>query len=291
MFFTDMEWKGKRRSTNVEDRRGMSSGGKLAIGGIGGVIVLVVGLLMGGDPETLLQQLQGPGMQQSEVPVEISAEEQELTELVEVVFASTEDVWASVFASIRGSYNPCTLVFYRDQTPTDGCGIGASAYGPFYCPADHKVYIDLSFNDELRERFGATGDFAMAYVVAHEVGHHVQNLLGTMEKTNKLRAQLDEREYNKISIMVELQADFYAGVWAHHANRASELRLELADILEGMRAAEAVGDDRIQQQTQGRVVPEAFTHGTAAQRAYWFRKGYDTGDMRQGDTFSDPSLQ
>ncbi len=269
----------------------MSSGGKLAIGGVGGVIVLIIGLLMGGDPEALLQQLQGTGVQQSGVPAQISAEEQELTELVEVVFASTEDVWSSVFASMSGRYQPSTLVFYRDQTPTDGCGMGASAYGPFYCPADQKVYIDLSFNDELHERFGATGDFAMAYVVAHEVGHHVQNLLGTMEKTNRLRAELSEREYNKVSVMVELQADFYAGVWAHHANRASEIRLELADVLEGMRAAEAVGDDRIQQQAQGRVVPEAFTHGTAAQRAHWFRKGYDTGDMRQGDTFSDPSLQ
>jgi len=286
-----MEWKGKRRSTNVEDRRGMSSGGKLALGGVGGIVVLIIGLLMGGDPEQLLQQMQATGMQQVDEQVEISAEENELTEMVEVVFASTEDVWTAVFASSGSTFDPATLVFYRDQTPTDGCGMGASAYGPFYCPADNKVYIDLSFNDQLREQFGATGDFAMAYVVAHEVGHHIQNLLGTMDKTARLREQLSERAYNKVSVMVELQADFYAGVWAHHANQSSELRLNLQDILEGMKAAEAVGDDRLQQQSQGRVVPEAFTHGTSEQRAYWFKKGYDTGDIRQGDTFDNPSLQ
>ncbi|MGV3760955.1 KPN_02809 family neutral zinc metallopeptidase [Parapedobacter sp.] len=286
-----MEWKGKRRSTNVEDRRGMSSGGKLALGGVGGVVVLIIGLLMGGDPGALLQQMQTTGMQQADGPVEISAAEKELTEMVEVVFASTEDVWGAIFANAGSTYQPSTMVFYRDQTPTDGCGMGASAYGPFYCPADKKVYIDLSFNDQLRNQFGATGDFAMAYVVAHEVGHHIQNLLGTMDKTAKLRSQLSEREYNKVSVMTELQADFYAGVWAHHANRSSELRLDLPDILEGMKAAEAVGDDRLQQQSQGHVVPEAFTHGTAEQRAYWFKKGYDTGDIRQGDTFSDPSLR
>jgi Predicted metalloprotease len=286
-----MDWKGKRRSANVEDRRGMSSGGKLALGGVGGIVVLIIGLLMGGDPQQLLQQLQGTSLQQAEGPVEISTEERELTEMVEVVFASTEDVWHDIFASIGRSYDPDTLVFYRGQTPTGGCGMGAAAYGPFYCPADQKVYIDLSFNDDLRQRFGATGDFAMAYVVAHEVGHHIQNLLGTMGEVNSMRPKLSEREYNKLSVMLELQADFYAGVWAHHANRSSEVRLELADILEGMKAAEAVGDDRIQQQAQGHVSPEAFTHGTSEQRAYWFKKGYDTGDIRQGDTFNDPSLQ
>src|SRR5690606_11222559 len=285
-----MEWKGKRRTTNVEDRRGMSSGGKPALGGLGGIAVLSIALLMGGDPGQLLQQMQTTGVQ-TDGPVEISAEEAELTEMVEVVFASTEDVWNAIFSGAGSTFQPSTLVFYRDQTPTDGCGMGASAYGPFYCPADKKVYIDLSFNDQLRDQFGATGDFAMAYVVAHEVGHHIQNLLGTMDKTAKLRSQLSEREYNKVSVMTELQADFYAGVWAHHANRSSELRLNLQDILEGMKAAEAVGDDRLQQQSQGRVVPEAFTHGTSEQRAYWFKKGYDTGDIRQGDTFSDSGLQ
>lgn len=286
-----MRWKGGRQSDNFEDRRGMSSGGKLALGGVGGVIVLIVGLLLGGDPQQLLQQMQNTGMQSPGEPVEISAEEAELTELVKVVHASTEDVWQKIFRSQGQEFRPNTLVLYRDQTPTDGCGMGASAYGPFYCPADEKVYIDLSFNDELRTRFGATGDFAMAYVLAHEVGHHVQKLTGAMDKVNAARQRLSEVQYNKLQVMLELQADFYAGVWAHHSNKNSDVYLEYSDIREGMEAAAAVGDDRLQMQSQGHVVPEAFTHGTSEQRAYWFKKGFDTGDMRQGDTFSDPSLQ
>lgn len=286
-----MRWKGSRQSGNFEDRRGMSSGGKLALGGVGGVIVLIIGLLMGGDPQQLLQQMQDPGVQQSEGPVEISPEEAELTEFVRVVLASTEDVWASVARTARLDFRPATLVLYRDGVQTDGCGMGASAYGPFYCPADEKVYIDLSFNDELRERFGATGEFAMAYVLAHEVGHHIQKLTGAMDRVNAARQRLSEAEYNKVQVMLELQADFYAGVWAHHANRMSEVHLEYGDIRDGMEAAAAVGDDRLQMQSQGHVVPEAFTHGTSEQRAYWFKRGYDTGDIRQGDTFNDPSLQ
>jgi len=286
-----MRWKGSRQSGNFEDRRGMSSGGKLALGGVGGVIVLIIGLLMGGDPQQLLQQMQDSGVQQSEGPVEISPEEAELTEFVRVVLASTEDVWASVARTARLDFRPATLVLYRDGVQTDGCGMGASAYGPFYCPADEKVYIDLSFNDELRERFGATGEFAMAYVLAHEVGHHIQKLTGAMDRVNAARQRLSEAEYNKVQVMLELQADFYAGVWAHHANRMSEVHLEYGDIRDGMEAAAAVGDDRLQMQSQGHVVPEAFTHGTSEQRAYWFKRGYDTGDIRQGDTFSDPSLQ
>jgi len=286
-----MRWKGSRQSGNFEDRRGMSSGGKLALGGVGGVIVLIIGLLMGGDPQQLLQQMQAPGVQQSEGPVEISPEEAELTEFVRVVLASTEDVWASVARTARLDFRPATLVLYRDGVQTDGCGMGASAYGPFYCPADEKVYIDLSFNDELRERFGATGEFAMAYVLAHEVGHHIQKLTGAMDRVNAARQRLSEAEYNKVQVMLELQADFYAGVWAHHANRMSEVHLEYGDIRDGMEAAAAVGDDRLQMQSQGHVVPEAFTHGTSEQRAYWFKRGYDTGDIRQGDTFNDPSLQ
>ncbi|MFC7522845.1 neutral zinc metallopeptidase [Parapedobacter sp. GCM10030251] len=286
-----MRWKGGRQSDNFEDRRGMSSGGKLALGGVGGVIVLIIGLLLGGDPQQMLEQLQTTGTQTSEVPVEISAEERELTELVRVVHASTEDVWQTIFRSQGREFRSNTLVLYRDQTPTDGCGMGASAYGPFYCPADEKVYIDLSFNDELRNRFGATGEFAMAYVLAHEVGHHVQKLTGAMDKVNAARQRLSEVQYNKLQVMLELQADFYAGVWAHHSNKNSDVYLEYNDIREGMEAAAAVGDDRLQMQSQGHVVPEAFTHGTSEQRAYWFKKGFDTGDMQQGDTFSDPSLQ
>lgn len=286
-----MRWKGSRQSGNFEDRRGMSSGGKLALGGVGGVIVLIVGLLLGGDPQQLLQQMQSTGVQQTDEPVEISAEEAELTEFVRVVLASTEDVWGALYASAGQSYRQPTLLLYRDGVQTDGCGMGASAYGPFYCPADEKVYIDLSFNEELTERFGATGEFAMAYVLAHEVGHHIQKLTGAMDRVNAARQQLSEVAYNKVQVMLELQADFYAGVWAHHANRRSEVQLDYNDILEGMKAAAAVGDDRIQMQTQGRVVPEAFTHGSSEQRTYWFKKGYDTGDIQQGDTFSDPSLK
>lgn len=269
----------------------MSSGGKLALGGVGGIVVLVIGLLLGGDPQQLLQQLQTTGMQQPAGPVEISAEEQELTQFAKVVHTSVGDVWSEIFRSGNMAYRPDTLVFYWDQTPTDGCGMGASAFGPFYCPADENVYLDLTFNQELTERFGATGEFAMAYVIAHEVGHHVQNLLGAMDRVNRARQQLSERDYNKVQVMLELQADFYAGVWAHHANRLSDVQIGYDDIIDGMRAAEAVGDDRLQMQAQGRVVPEAFTHGTSEQRAYWFKKGFDTGDIRQGDTFSDPSLQ
>src|SRR5690606_30324892 len=172
-----------------------------------------------------------------------------------------------------------------------GCGMGASAYGPFYCPADEKVYIDLSFNDELKNRFGATGEFAMAYVLAHEVGHHIQKLTGAMDRVQTARQRLSEVEYNRLQVMLELQADFYAGIWAHHADKMSEVQLSYNDIRDGMEAAAAVGDDRLQMQAQGRVVPEAFTHGTSEQRAYWFKKGYDTGDVDQGDTFSDPSLR
>jgi len=285
-----MRWKGGRQSDHFEDRRGMSSGGKLALGGVGGVVVLIIGLLLGGDPQQVLEQLQ-TGTQTAEGPVEISAEEQELTDFVKVVQASTEDVWQAIFRKEGPSFRPNTLVVYRDQTPTDGCGMGASAYGPFYCPADEKVYIDLSFSEELHNRFGATGEFAMAYVLAHEVGHHIQKLTGAMDKVNAARQRLSEREYNKLQVMLELQADFYAGVWAHHANQNSDVFLEYDDIRQGMEAAAAVGDDRLQMQTQGHVVPEAFTHGTSEQRAYWFKKGFDTGDIRQGDTFSDPSLQ
>ena len=286
-----MRWKGGRTDGNFQDRRGMSSGGKLALGGVGGIVVIIIGLLLGGDPQQLLQQMQSTGMQQSAGPVEISAEEQELTEFAQVVHTSVGDVWSEIFRSERLPYRQDTLVVYWQQTPTDGCGMGASAYGPFYCPADENVYIDLTFNQELTERFGATGEFAMAYVIAHEVGHHVQNLLGAMDRVNRARQQLSERDYNKVQVMLELQADFYAGVWAHHTNRLSDVQIGYDDIMDGMRAAEAVGDDRLQMQAQGRVVPEAFTHGTSEQRAYWFKKGFDTGDIRQGDTFNDPSLQ
>jgi len=287
-----MRWKGSRQSGNFEDRRGMSSGGKIALGGVGGIIVLLISLFMGGDPQQLLQQLQTTGtMQQQQGPVEISDEEKELTEFSRTVLASTEDVWTQLFQEQGSTYKPATLVVYWDGTETGGCGMGATAYGPFYCPADQKLYIDLNFNEELKTKFGATGEFAMAYVIAHEVGHHIQELLGTMDKVNSMRQRLSEKEYNKLSVRLELQADFYAGIWAHYANKNSEIQINTQDIEDGLNAAAAVGDDRLQMQAQGRVVPDAFTHGTSAQRAYWFKKGYETGDMAQGDTFNASSLE
>lgn len=287
-----MKWQGGKQSGNFEDRRGMSSGGKMAIGGIGGVIVLLIGLFMGGDPVQLLQQF-GAGQEQTTgQPREISAEEQKLTEFSRVVLQSTEDVWSKLFKEQANQDYPTTsLVVYDRNTPTDGCGMGQSAYGPFYCPGDQKIYLDLTFNEELRTRFGAKGEFALAYVIAHEVGHHIQNILGVLQKTNALRAKMNERQYNKISVMTELQADFYAGVWAHYVNENTDIKLSYEDIVDGMRAAAAVGDDHIQEQAQGHSNPESFTHGTSEQRAYWFKKGYDTGDLNAGNTFNDPSLQ
>jgi predicted metalloprotease len=194
-----------------------------------------------------------------------------------------------LFQQNGGQYQAPTLVLFRGSVQS-ACGIGSAASGPFYCPGDEDVYIDLSFYEDLGRRFGAPGDFAMAYVVAHEVGHHIQKLLGTSDKMAQLRQRVGQEEYNKYSVMLELQADFYAGVWAHHANQMSSI-LEEGDIDEALNAANAIGDDRLQKQSQGHVVPESFTHGTSAQRMHWFRKGYQTGDMRQGDTFNDPSLQ
>lgn len=287
-----MKWQGGRQSDNFEDRRGMSSGGKVAIGGIGGVIVLLIGLFMGGDPGQLLQQM-GAGQEQGAgEPREISAKEQNLTNFSRVVLQSTEDVWRKLFKEqANKEYPPTKLVVYDRNTPTDGCGMGQSAFGPFYCPGDQKIYIDLTFNEELKNRFGAKGEFALAYVIAHEVGHHIQNILGVLQKTNAMRAKMSERDYNKISVMTELQADFYAGVWAHYVNKSSDIELSYDDIVDGMRAAAAVGDDHIQEQAQGHSNPESFTHGTSEQRAYWFKKGYDTGDLNAGNTFNDPSLQ
>lgn len=288
-----MKWKGNRKSENFEDRRGMSPGGKLTLGGVGGVIVLLIGFLMGGDPGELLQQVQQGnfGAQTEAGPIEITAEEQELTDFSQTILASTEDVWNVLFKEQLGKpYQVTTLSVYRGGTETGGCGTGKSSYGPFYCPADQTIYLDLSFNEELKNKFGATGEFALAYVIAHEVGHHIQNIVGLLPKTNAMRGQLSEADNNKISVKTELQADFYAGVWAHHLNKITGLEITYDDILDGMRAAEAVGDDKLQTQAQGYAVEESFTHGTSAQRKAWFKKGYDTGDLRAGNTFEDPSL-
>ncbi|GAA4780440.1 neutral zinc metallopeptidase [Olivibacter ginsenosidimutans] len=278
-----MRWKGRRESDNFEDRRGMSGRGLALGGGIGAIVIAIIVSFLGGDPTEVLQQLQDNTPQQS-ASVELSDEEKELTSFVRVVLGSTEDIWQQILQENGKTYQAPKLVLYRDQTTT-ACGAGLTAMGPFYCPADQKLFIDLSFNDELKNRFGAPGEFAMAYVVAHEVGHHIQYLNGTMDNVQRMRDQLSEKEYNQLSVKLELQADFFAGVWAHYANEREQL-LESGDLEAGLKAANAIGDDKLQMQTQGEIVPDAFTHGTSAQRVYWFKKGYETGDITQGDTFN-----
>lgn len=284
-----MKWQGGRRGGNIEDRRGMSTGGKVAAGGIGGVIILLISMFMGVDPTQLLQQIQPGAATQGEY--QSTPEEDRLLDFADVVLASTDDVWSSLFRQSGQTYPKPGLVVYTQGTQTGGCGIGQAHFGPFYCPADQKIYLDLSFNRELSQRFGAKGEFALAYVIAHEVGHHLQQVLGVLDQTNALRSKLSEREYNKISVMTELQADFYAGVWAHHVNKMTNIELTYQDIVDGMNAAAAVGDDHIQEQATGHSNPETFTHGTSEQRAYWFKRGYDTGDVNAGDTFNEPSLR
>jgi predicted metalloprotease len=281
-----MRWQGRRESTNVEDRRGVS-GGQVAVGGgIIGVIALVLNFLLGGDVSQLPQQLPN---QNTPVSAEEQAADDQRAKFVKVVLAETEDVWNTLFQQEGKNYVEPTLTLFSGATQS-ACGSASAATGPFYCPGDQKVYIDLSFYQDLQNRFAAPGDFAMAYVIAHEVGHHVQNLLGISDKVHQMRQQLSEGEYNKYSVMLELQADFLAGVWAHHTQKMKNI-LEEGDIEEALTAANAIGDDRLQKESQGYVVPESFTHGTSQQRMYWFKKGYQTGDMNQGDTFSSPDLQ
>jgi uncharacterized protein len=256
-------------------------GGGIALGGAGALIVVVIALLFGADPRALLEQIQvqsvGPTAGESGGR---SAAEDELADFVSVVLAETETVWHEQFAAMGKAYREPTLVLFTDEVQS-GCGLAGAATGPFYCPADEKVYIDLGFYDLLKRRFQAPGDFAQAYVIAHEVGHHVQNLLGISAQLDRARGRVSESEYNALSVRLELQADFLAGVWAHDAKRI----LEPGDIEEALTAASAIGDDRLQMQTQGRVVPDAFTHGTSEQRVRWFKRGFETGDIRQGDTF------
>jgi predicted metalloprotease len=280
-----MLWKGGRQSTNVDDRRGVS-GGKVAVGGgILGVIALVLNFLIGGDVDTS-QLPQIPGMQNnSPASPEAQAADDERAGFVKNVLAHTEDVWNEVYQKSGKDYPEPTLVLFRDAVQS-GCGNASAASGPFYCPADQQLYIDLAFYNDLETRFGAAGDFAMAYVVAHEVGHHIQTLNGTSEKMARMRGQVSQEEYNQYSVRLELQADFLAGVWAHYMKGKTingQPVLEPGDFEEALNAANAIGDDRL---TQGRVSPESFTHGTSAQRMHWFKKGYDTGDINQGDTFS-----
>ncbi|NIJ54339.1 KPN_02809 family neutral zinc metallopeptidase [Dyadobacter arcticus] len=275
-----MRWQDLRRSSNVEDRRGMSGGGKIALGGIGTIIVLAIGLLTGQDPGEILSNIQGTQTEQAQTRPPGPRPDDKTADFVTAVLGSTEDVWTQIYTENDAKYEKPNLQIFEDATQS-GCGGASSAMGPFYCPADHKVYIDLSFCDLLRERFNAPGDFAVAYVVAHEVGHHVQNLMGLSEKMQEQRGRLSEAEYNKLSVKLELQADFLAGVWANHAQEMSKI-LEPGDIESALNAANAIGDDKLQQESQGRVVPDAFTHGTSQQRMYWFKKGFETGDLSQG---------
>ena len=281
-----MKWIGGRESSNVDDRRGISGGGPAVGGGIIGVIALLLNMFLGGGGGDQ-PQIQFPDQSQ-QMTAEEKAADDERAKFVRVVLGYTEDVWGKLFSEQGKQYQQPTLVLFRGNAQS-ACGFASSASGPFYCPGDREVYIDLSFYQELKKLAGP-GDFAMAYVIAHEVGHHIQKLLGTADKVSNMRQQLSEGEYNKYSVMMELQADFLAGVWAKHAHQMSNI-LEPGDIDEALNAANAIGDDRLQKQSQGYIVPESFTHGTSQQRVYWFKKGFDTGDMNQGDTFRDPSLQ
>ncbi|HNQ82031.1 MAG TPA: neutral zinc metallopeptidase [Bacteroidales bacterium] len=280
-----MRWQGRRTSGNVEDRRGMS-GGKLAVGGgLGTLVIIVIVYLLGGNPGDIMNQLQLGGQEQTTMT---TAEEDQLAEFVSVVLADCEDVWTKIFTESGQSYRKPKLVLYTSQV-NSACGMAGSASGPFYCPLDEKIYIDLSFMEDMERKLNAPGDFAMAYVIAHEVGHHVQKMLGILGQVQELRGQVSEQEYNEYSVRLELQADFLAGVWAYHAEEMFGI-LEQGDIQEALGAANAVGDDRIQMQSQGYVVPDSFTHGTSAQRMKWFNKGFNTGDISQGDTFNQENI-
>lgn len=280
-----MKWKGRAGSRNVEDRRGRGVGGPvLAGGGIGGLLIVLLITFLGGDPGAILGD--GGGGSSSE-PYVASEREEELADFVSVVLADTEEVWAEVFAEEGMEYVEPTLVLFSGSVQS-ACGMAGAATGPFYCPADSKLYIDLSFYDELERQFNAPGDFAMAYVVAHEVGHHVQNLLGVLGDVQQARNQLSEPEYNQLQVRLELQADYLSGVWAHHAQGMGYL--EEGDLEEALTAASAVGDDTIQKRTRGYAVPESFTHGTSEQRKEWFYKGFRAGDLNDGNTFNAPGL-
>jgi predicted metalloprotease len=279
-----MKWQGRRKSSNVEDRRGM--GGKTVIGGGLGIVIFLIVTLLGGDPGDIINNLPIDNSN-SNVPYEETAQEKELAEFVSVVLADTEDVWEQVLAEEGIEYRQPTLVLFSGSVQS-ACGTAGSSTGPFYCPADEKLYIDLSFYNELRDRFKAPGDFAMAYVVAHEVGHHIQKITGVSEQVQALRSKLSQEEYNKYSVRLELQADYLAGVWAHHAEGMN--LLEEGDLEEALNAATAIGDDRIQKQAQGYAVPESFTHGTSEQRKRWLYKGFKTGNLSQWDTFNAKDL-
>ncbi|MBN1837814.1 MAG: zinc metallopeptidase [Spirochaetales bacterium] len=283
-----MQWQGRRKSDNVVDRRRARTGGIAIGGGLGGVVLLVLYLLLGGNPADIQQNLQ------LEAPVSSAEDGRSLTEheiemgdFVAVVLAEVEDVWGALFQEAGLQYREPRLVLFSGQVES-ACGYAAAAVGPFYCPGDENVYLDLAFFEDMQRELGAPGDFALAYVIAHEVGHHVQKLLGIMDEFQAQRGRVSEREFNQLTVRLELQADFFAGVWAHYALQEQGF-LDAGDIEEGINAAAAVGDDRIMRQSQGYVVPDAFTHGTSEQRVRWFTRGMQTGDPAQGDTFGVPA--
>ena len=286
-----MLWQGRRQSSNVEDRRGMSGKGMAVGGGIGTLVIAAIVYLLGGDPSTVINNAQMQPAQETTAP---NKTDDAAGQFAAVVLADTEDIWSALFKQMNRNYSAPTLVLFSQATQS-GCGFASQASGPFYCPADSKVYIDLTFFDEMKQRFNAAGDFAQAYVIAHEVGHHVQHLLGLTDKVDAQRGRISETEMNKLSVKLELQADFLAGVWAHYEQQLQDPQLNTSviqsgDIEEALNAANAIGDDRLQQQSQGYVVPDAFTHGTSAQRIEWFKRGFTSGDISKGDTFNDPSL-
>ncbi|CAD0007697.1 MAG TPA: neutral zinc metallopeptidase [Flavobacterium sp.] len=280
-----MKWLGRRQSDNVEDRRSISGGKAVVGGGIIGIIILLVNVFGGENAKLItpvLEQLQG-GQPQTETAAPLSAEDEEMGNFVRVILADNEDIWGKIFTENGMTYKAPKLVLFRGSVQT-ACGGASSASGPFYCPGDQKVYMDLAFFEELKTKFGAKGgDFAIAYVIAHEIGHHIQTLLGTSEQMRRDQEGKSEAEANKLSVALELQADFYAGVWTHY----NKENLDTGDIEEALSAANAVGDDAIQSKMQGHVVPDSFTHGTSEQRMYWFKKGFTTGDIKKGNTFDE----
>lgn len=287
-----MRWQDGRRSENVEDRRGGHVSRRIAGGGIGTLLLVLVAMYFGIDPSIILNQSQFP-VPGADAPIRsepysASPEENRLAEFVSVVLADTEDTWKAIFHGMGQTYQEPKLVLFSESVES-ACGLASAAVGPFYCPMDQKVYIDLSFYSDLKQKFGAPGDFAQAYVIAHEVGHHVQNLLGIAEKVHSLRQRSSESESNRLSVMMELQADCLAGVWAHHADRSRQI-LEAGDIEEALNAASMIGDDRMQRYSRGYVMPDSFTHGSSAQRVRWFKRGLETGSMGQCNTFQSDRL-
>ncbi len=284
-----MRWEGDRQSDNIEDRRGGGGGGGFGIGGgtvgIGTIAIALLGSwFFGVSPSTILSLLSGGSPAQvQQAPAHPPANDRE-TQFVRTVLGYTEDTWSQIFRANGATYSPPRLVLYSGRTSTGGCGVGQSAVGPFYCPADRKVYIDLTFFRMMQQRFKVGGEFTQAYVIAHEVGHHVQNLLGISGKVDSARQHLSEREANAASVRLELQADCFAGVWAYHTNQAKQI-IEQGDVESALNAASAIGDDALQRQSRGEVVPDSFTHGTSAQRVRWFTRGLQTGSVEQCNTF------